>query len=124
MYQPPGRRYAILFESVAGFDTPVATNTLGASRLMDCSVAVGDGIHLDDRRVRGRSHVAVELAERTFLLAHAGLNDAFDHHLAVRRDKQVDGLAFHDFHRAPGQRAGHADLVDAEGNPPDDVMPR
>ena len=32
MYQPPSRRYAILFESVAGFDTPVATNTLGASR--------------------------------------------------------------------------------------------
>jgi UbiD family decarboxylase len=32
MYQPPDHRYAILFESVAGFDTPVATNTLGASR--------------------------------------------------------------------------------------------
>src|SRR5260370_42577902 len=32
MYQPPDHRYAILFESVAGFDTPVATNTLGAAR--------------------------------------------------------------------------------------------
>jgi 2,5-furandicarboxylate decarboxylase 1 len=32
MYQPPERRYAVLFESIAGFDTPVATNTLGASR--------------------------------------------------------------------------------------------
>jgi 2,5-furandicarboxylate decarboxylase 1 len=32
MYQPPERRYAILFENVAGFKTPVATNTLGASR--------------------------------------------------------------------------------------------
>src|SRR5438094_1803524 len=32
MYQPPERRYAILFENVAGFPTPVATNTLGASR--------------------------------------------------------------------------------------------
>jgi len=32
MYQPPERRYALLFENVAGFDTPVATNTLGASR--------------------------------------------------------------------------------------------
>src|SRR2546427_8812342 len=32
MYQPPERRYAIVFENVVGFDTPVATNTLGASR--------------------------------------------------------------------------------------------
>ena len=32
MYQTPERRYAMLFESIAGFDTPVATNTLGASR--------------------------------------------------------------------------------------------
>ena len=32
MYQPSDRRYAILFESITGFDTPVATNTLGASR--------------------------------------------------------------------------------------------
>jgi UbiD family decarboxylase len=32
MREPPQRRYAILFESIAGFDTPVATNTLGASR--------------------------------------------------------------------------------------------
>src|SRR5882672_8683383 len=32
MYQPPERRYALLFESVTGFVTPVATNTLGASR--------------------------------------------------------------------------------------------
>src|SRR3974377_545856 len=32
VYQPSGRRYAILFESITGFDTPVATNTLGASR--------------------------------------------------------------------------------------------
>ena len=32
MHQPPQRRYAILFESITGFDTPVATNTLGASR--------------------------------------------------------------------------------------------
>ena len=32
MHQPPQRRYAILFENITGFDTPVATNTLGASR--------------------------------------------------------------------------------------------
>jgi 2,5-furandicarboxylate decarboxylase 1 len=32
MYQPPERRYAVLFENVSGFKTPVATNTLGASR--------------------------------------------------------------------------------------------
>src|SRR5882757_3083808 len=32
MYQPSARRYALLFERVAGFETPVATNTLGASR--------------------------------------------------------------------------------------------
>ena len=32
MSLPPERRYALLFENVAGFDTPVATNTLGASR--------------------------------------------------------------------------------------------
>jgi UbiD family decarboxylase len=32
MYQPSERRYAVLFENVSGFDTAVATNTLGASR--------------------------------------------------------------------------------------------
>jgi 2,5-furandicarboxylate decarboxylase 1 len=32
MSQPPERRYALLFENIDGFDTPVATNTLGASR--------------------------------------------------------------------------------------------
>lgn len=32
MSMPPERRYALLFENVKGFETPVATNTLGASR--------------------------------------------------------------------------------------------
>jgi 2,5-furandicarboxylate decarboxylase 1 len=32
MYQRPADRYALLFENIAGFETPVATNTLGASR--------------------------------------------------------------------------------------------
>ncbi len=32
MYQPPEKRYALLFDNISGFETPVATNTLGASR--------------------------------------------------------------------------------------------
>jgi 2,5-furandicarboxylate decarboxylase 1 len=40
MYQPPETRHAILFENVAGFGTPVATNTLGASREL-YAVALG-----------------------------------------------------------------------------------
>ena len=32
MYQPSDNRYAILFENIDGYETPVATNTLGASR--------------------------------------------------------------------------------------------
>jgi len=40
MYQPPETRHAILFENVAGFSTPVATNTLGASREL-YAVALG-----------------------------------------------------------------------------------
>jgi UbiD family decarboxylase len=32
MYQRQENRYALLFENISGFDTPIATNTLGASR--------------------------------------------------------------------------------------------
>ena len=87
--------------------------------LMYRSVAVRDGVHLDDRRVCRRPHLAVELPERAFFLAYAGLNDALDHHLGMRRDEQFNRLAFHDFHRTPRQRPGHADLVCAEGHTPD-----
>ncbi|MGD9921016.1 MAG: hypothetical protein AB7V13_06160, partial [Pseudorhodoplanes sp.] len=40
MSLPPEKRYALLFENVDGFATPVATNTLGASRSL-YAVALG-----------------------------------------------------------------------------------
>lgn len=40
MSMPPEKRYALLFENVDGFETPVATNTLGASRAL-YAVALG-----------------------------------------------------------------------------------
>src|SRR5262249_27391239 len=40
MSLPPEKRFALLFENVKGFKTPVATNTLGASRAL-YAVALG-----------------------------------------------------------------------------------
>jgi 2,5-furandicarboxylate decarboxylase 1 len=40
MSMPPEKRYALLFENIDGFETPVATNTLGASRAL-YAVALG-----------------------------------------------------------------------------------
>jgi UbiD family decarboxylase len=48
MQAPPDRRYAVLFENVTGFDTPVATNTLGASRDL---YAVALGVPSDGGRI-------------------------------------------------------------------------
>ena len=52
-----------------------------------------------------------ELAERTFRLAHAGQQAAFDHDLGVGRDAQIVRPAFDDRQRPSVQRAGDFKLI-------------
>jgi 2,5-furandicarboxylate decarboxylase 1 len=56
MSLPPEKRYALLFENIEGFSTPVATNTLGASRTLYAAalgVATKNG-HIDKDAIHAK----------------------------------------------------------------------
>ena len=79
----------------------------------DRVLAMGHRVDLHHVAVGALAVILRELAERTFRLAHARQQPAFDHDLGVGRHAQVAGQAFDHGERPAVQRAGDLELVDS-----------
>ncbi len=71
----------------------------------------GDRGHLHRHVVAFERDIAVALAERRLGLQHAGVDQAFDHDLGIRRHVEIDGAAANHADRRAGRAAGHRHLV-------------
>ena len=90
----------------------------------DRVLAVGDALDVEHRPGAPSRHVAGELAERTLGLGLVHRHLALDHELGRGRDLEIDGLAFHHFHRRAADAAGDRQLVLAVARGRDQIVHR
>ena len=106
MYQPPERRYAILFENVTGYQTPVATNTLGASRELYATAigAVSSNGQVDKEAIHAKWVRALAAPVEPIIVKTGPCKEN------IMRGDDIDLLKFPIPTWTPGQRCGRLSL--------------